>query len=423
MGEEFAEVSNLVSIGGRGKGEGSMGNITIPLAAVPLWILAVCNGMASGGFFIYRRSHWAPIARTFSRTTFVGMLFWTVSAGLLGAHNAMSAAWWDRMYLPTAFLAILGLIEAGLLTLGVWRVWHQVIRILWIVGIAFLVGSLWPGVQALYRMRRVPDGYWIGHIDPPWELTAAHAVVYGGGVAVLVAILAWAIFFRRLPRMRWYGFAVILSVPFVFNDSVWVQHHMTPYPTLWVVGFAVLGILWGELSREVRGTHRKLNVDTVTGAGTRLFGDAYGWQALHKGEVALVYGDVDRFKSINDTYGHSVGDQVLHEVVARLRGVCRDPDQVVRAGGDEFMVIMPGARSSDREGLIPRFIQALEHEPIRIHNGDREFRLPISVSLGWAHGLSGSPFDQLVAEADRDMYRRKHQTKRTRVAMFDDTSI
>lgn len=122
--------------------------------------------------------------------------------------------------------------------------------------------------------------------------------------------------------------------------------------------------------------------------------------------VAVAFLDLDRFKFVNDSYGHHVGDEVLRSVAARLRECLREEDTVARIGGDEFTVVMPGLKNNDDVVKVASKLLDVFRRPLRI--GERE----ISVSASF--GLSMYPEDandaeQLLKNADAAMYRAKER--------------
>jgi diguanylate cyclase (GGDEF)-like protein len=125
--------------------------------------------------------------------------------------------------------------------------------------------------------------------------------------------------------------------------------------------------------------------------------------------VAALFIDLDNFKAINDTLGHSVGDELLRAVAARLDGVIRGADTLGRLGGDEFIVISEDAGAASGPELIAeRLLEALRH-PFRLGE-DKQTRLTVTASIGIATGDSLSAED-LVRDADIAMYSAKWDGK------------
>jgi diguanylate cyclase (GGDEF)-like protein/PAS domain S-box-containing protein len=140
---------------------------------------------------------------------------------------------------------------------------------------------------------------------------------------------------------------------------------------------------------------------------------------LHRsdGVVALLFIDLDRFKAVNDNYGHDVGDRLLIAVAERLAEMMRDSDTVARLGGDEF-VILGEEIESDAEALAlaERVVQTLK-EPF--HVGSVEVSMPASVGVCVSHDPETDP-ESMLREADVAMYRAKGGGGR-RLEMFDES--
>ena len=122
--------------------------------------------------------------------------------------------------------------------------------------------------------------------------------------------------------------------------------------------------------------------------------------------VALLYFDVDRFKSINDTQGHDAGDMLLRQLADRLSAVLRPSDTVARIGGDEFVVLFD--RVDDEQDAVTgslRVTRAIEAEPFRLVDMD----LQITVSAGVALSHPEITPATLLREADAAMYRAKER--------------
>ena len=130
--------------------------------------------------------------------------------------------------------------------------------------------------------------------------------------------------------------------------------------------------------------------------------------------LSLVLVDVDRFKSVNDTYGHLVGDDVLRIIAKRIQTTIRDQDLLVRRGGDEFVIILPGADSSAATRVGERLRGAVSNAPIR----SGELLIECSVSVGVAHWDRNETATQLEHRADLAMYGSK-SSGRDRVTLAE----
>ncbi len=116
--------------------------------------------------------------------------------------------------------------------------------------------------------------------------------------------------------------------------------------------------------------------------------------------------DVNRFKEINDRFGHQTGDKVLQTVASLLAGEVRETDLVVRYGGDEFLIVLP--ETDEETSALRRRIEAA----IDVRNGAGELLpFPVTLSIGSAHWEPGPdrPLEAVLAEADRRMYERKRR--------------
>ncbi|MFI5676535.1 diguanylate cyclase CdgB [Streptomyces cellulosae] len=118
--------------------------------------------------------------------------------------------------------------------------------------------------------------------------------------------------------------------------------------------------------------------------------------------LAVLFCDLDGFKSINDRFGHNAGDAVLIEVARRLSRGVRDGDTVARLGGDEFVVLADGLGRADAEDLAVRLRNEII-QPIRVDG--RAMRVGASFGIGWAH--CGMTADEVLKSADERMYVEK----------------
>jgi diguanylate cyclase (GGDEF)-like protein/PAS domain S-box-containing protein len=131
--------------------------------------------------------------------------------------------------------------------------------------------------------------------------------------------------------------------------------------------------------------------------------------ARRKGQdLLLVLADIDGLKSINDTFGHMAGDQVVIDAGTVLKGTYRRVDIIARIGGDEFTAFPLEAGPDSAEILMGRL-----QENIAAHNDryTRPFRLSMSVGTGRINPADCPNVQRLLAEADRELYRRKRDRK------------
>lgn len=157
--------------------------------------------------------------------------------------------------------------------------------------------------------------------------------------------------------------------------------------------------------------HRALHDPLTDLANRSLFFDRLR-QAIHAArrdgtQLALVMLDVDGFKAINDTRGHSTGDAVLKEVASRLQLGLRATDSAARLGGDEFAWILPRVRSRRSVDSMVRKRLAFAKEPIKVDGGEIAVGLSAGVAI---YPEDGEDTDTLLRQADAAMYsvKRRH---------------
>ncbi|WP_156804520.1 EAL domain-containing protein [Gallaecimonas xiamenensis] len=134
-------------------------------------------------------------------------------------------------------------------------------------------------------------------------------------------------------------------------------------------------------------------------------------QAKRGGDrLAIIYLDLDRFKSVNDSLGHDIGDTLLKEVVKRIKPLCREGDTLSRQGGDEFLLLIPKLVAANQVELIVERILAAMSEPFVIGG----HRLWISTSIGVSlYPEDGDNVAQLLRQADTALYHAKDSGRST----------
>jgi diguanylate cyclase (GGDEF)-like protein len=171
------------------------------------------------------------------------------------------------------------------------------------------------------------------------------------------------------------------------------------------------------LQVEARATH-----DRLTGVANRetlltTLGAEVERAARHHKSLAVAFIDIDRFKPINDTYGHNSGDAVLRQVASLVSDNVRASDLFGRYGGEEFMLILPETSVDDALILAEKLRSIVMSASMRIANGQTA---SITISAGIAGGIGGElQVDRLVDQADAAMYAAKAAGK-GRHAVYDE---
>ncbi|NQE60535.1 bifunctional diguanylate cyclase/phosphodiesterase [Caulobacter sp. RHG1] len=172
------------------------------------------------------------------------------------------------------------------------------------------------------------------------------------------------------------------------------------------------------LLSEAEAKHLSLH-DPLTGLANRtLFTDrlvhAHAILRRKPGHLGVLCIDLDRFKEVNDTYGHDAGDQLIREVARRLKTICRETDTICRLGGDEFAVIQPDTNPSGVATLAQRIVEGLSGE-VDLTIG----RAQLSCSVGVAVVSDADQGQaELLRQADVALYRAK-EAGRGRFAFFE----
>jgi diguanylate cyclase (GGDEF)-like protein len=167
-----------------------------------------------------------------------------------------------------------------------------------------------------------------------------------------------------------------------------------------------------DISAEVEARetmHRLAYRDGLTDLGnrssfTRSLEECVARLERYGTPFTLLYLDLDKFKAVNDGFGHAFGDRLLAEVAKRLKAILRDSDIIARIGGDEFVVLVPNDVGKDEIGLLATRLIAAVKRPYEIET--ETFVIGMSAGIAMAP-INGTRPDQIVRNADLALYRAK----------------
>jgi diguanylate cyclase (GGDEF)-like protein/PAS domain S-box-containing protein len=157
--------------------------------------------------------------------------------------------------------------------------------------------------------------------------------------------------------------------------------------------------------------------DPLTNLPNRiLFLDRLGHALSYRGaQVAVVLLDIDNFKLVNDSLGHSAGDELLREIAPRLSGALRPGDTIARLGGDEFVVLLEGISDEPSAARVAERIVAAFEAPFELSAGEHFAKASLGIAISGAHGSLPA---SLIRDADAAMYQAKERG-RARFEIFD----
>jgi diguanylate cyclase (GGDEF) domain len=210
---------------------------------------------------------------------------------------------------------------------------------------------------------------------------------------------------------RAFGAVAALSVAIAGAGALaGAGEHTTAYQFAMIVlaGSAYFGLAVPSLYLDNEQLRRLATTDPLTGAANRL---AFDEAAIRETERARRFGtplslvllDLDRFKVVNDTWGHGIGDAVLVEVVDRIRAELREIDLLARVGGEELAVLLPMTPSPAAADTARRLAAALRARPVT----RGAIAVPVSASFGVAQVDPAAGFESARERADQALYDAK----------------
>ena len=235
-------------------------------------------------------------------------------------------------------------------------------------------------------------------------------------IAFFLPILATTLRFSMKAGFFGVGLTITIiglnALPIHFTGSM---DYPLVYHILFTLGTMVIAII--SINRLL-GNELKLSAEiyhnSVTDPLTGLFHSGFiierikeeiAFSKRYKKCFSIVFLDLNRFKEINDRYGHLVGDGMLRHIAFTLQGIARRGETLSRYAGDEFLLLLPGAGAVEAEKTLQRFLQAVESQPYYLENG---IPLWVTASGGVAeYPNDGLNAEQLLKVADQNMYRTK----------------
>jgi len=190
-----------------------------------------------------------------------------------------------------------------------------------------------------------------------------------------------------------------------------------------MMGMAIAWVVSQRVTRQAEQLATQAIHDPLTGLANRAFFYEQLTQAMKRSRrqdsrLALLYFDIDKFKQINDSHGHDVGDEIIRRFAHRVQGAVREVDFMSRIGGDEFVLILEGlAEARCAEVVANKLLDAMA-TPFTVKGRS----LPVSTSIGIALYQPGMSVDDLVRQADQAMYRAKERGK-NRIAFWSRDKI
>jgi diguanylate cyclase (GGDEF)-like protein len=336
---------------------------------------------------------------------------WRIATLLIAGGCVLLAV---QRYLPPGFVLP---VANGMAMLGFAGYWRALRQFYGHPETAWLLLPVLLGVGGLYWFSVIqPDllarvllvsSVWIvlmlGSVHtlraPPHRDTAVSRPVMAGifVVVVLFTLLRAAYFLA--------GDAVVADV---LDSNSWINS-ATPIiaAVLPVIGTTAFLLMCSERIR--RQWERAASTDYLTGLANRrtlaeVGGSRYQTARQAGDGLAVALIDIDHFKSINDRYGHDIGDCALKHVAARLEAACRGKELPARQGGEEFVVLFDRVNAEQAYTAAERLRRAVESEPF----AEGGLLLPITVSVGVAALREGDGrFDDLLRRADEALYAAK----------------
>ena len=150
---------------------------------------------------------------------------------------------------------------------------------------------------------------------------------------------------------------------------------------------------------------------------TKLYNRSYFYRAIeliqsqakrHKQPYGILMLDIDHFKTVNDTYGHEMGDNALVSLSKILVKTARDSDIICRWGGEEFLILIPNTNMTELSGFAQRLRKIVETTPIKSNSTQFEFNVTVSIGIAISTENNVENIENVIYIADKNLYKAKH---------------
>jgi diguanylate cyclase (GGDEF)-like protein len=304
--------------------------------------------------------------------------------------------------------ALIGL-GHGFILIGVQRylgmpVWLRPVLV--VVVVMFLSSFLLPELRDSLRVRIMMHSGWYVLIDSwaGWLLWRAHRPgMRRYHRAAAMVLMAFAAFLAL--RLGYAAISPALTTSFV-QDPFQIGAFLAAMVFGFCLTMALAVMLFREKQMELLAQARR---DPLTGMNNRLSLQELAAVEMSRARrqqapLSIILFDLDHFKQINDRYGHQAGDSALQAVAEYIESVMRDSDLAFRFGGEEFLVLLPGARAEHAAGVAERFRRGLAGIEVDLKDGSFSLTASFGV-VEWRRDEES--WDDLVRRADQALYRAK----------------
>jgi diguanylate cyclase (GGDEF)-like protein len=229
----------------------------------------------------------------------------------------------------------------------------------------------------------------------------------------------WAGIIANAYHLFWFFYEKKYHSGTVLDESVALHIGIVIITLSCSIGVGLLSEKLQKGKKQIQALNEKLMnlalYDSLTGLPNRLyFMEKLDRFLKRKQQISMLFIDLDSFKRVNDQYGHDVGDQLLQEVAQKLKNVQDECTFVSRLGGDEFTVILSGAKLEKLNETANRILRLLE---VKVHD------VLVSGSIGIVLAANGDTPSSLLKRADTAMYKAKSSGKNTICFFNPDSEI